>query len=75
MDNLNVFGVANWVNILAMVFIVLCFYCTLTYFQYLKEGDDRLIKQSKLAAVISLAIALLVPALYNFYIFTNMMGQ
>ena len=74
MDNLNVVGSANWINILAMVFIVVCFYCTLMYFQYLKEGDDRLIKQSRLAAVICLAIALLVPAFYNFYIFTKMIG-
>lgn len=74
MDNLNVIGNANWINILAMVFIVLCFYCTLVYFQYLKEGDDRLIKQSRLVAAICLAIALLVPAFYNFYVFTNMMG-
>jgi len=74
MDNLNIVGGANWINILAMVFIVVCFYCTLMYFQYLKEGDDRLIKQSRLAAVICLAIALLVPAFYNFYIFMKMMG-
>ena len=74
MDNLNIVGSANWINILAMVFIVVCFYCTLMYFQYLKENDDRLIKQSRLVAVICLAIALLVPAFYNFYIFTKMMG-
>ena len=73
MENLNVFGSANWINILAMIFLVLCFYFTLMYFQYLKENDDRLIKQSRLVAVICLAIALLVPAFYNFYIFTKMM--
>ena len=69
----NVFGSANWINILVMIFLVLCFYFTLMYFQYLKEDDDRLIKQSRLVAVICLAIALLVPAFYNFYIFTKMM--
>ena len=73
MENLNVFGSANWINILVMIFLVLCFYFTLMYFQYLKENDDRLIKQSRLVAVICLAIALLVPAFYNFYIFTKMM--
>jgi len=74
MENLNVFSSANWINILTMIFLVLCFYFTLMYFQYLKENDDRLIKQSRLVAVICLAIALLVPAFYNFYIFTKMMG-
>ena len=74
MDNLNIVGSANWINILVIVFLVACFYCTLTYFQYLKEDDDRLIKQSRLVAVICLAIALLVPAFYNFYIFMKMMG-
>ena len=73
MENLNVFGSANWINILVMIFLVLCFYFTLMYFQYLKEDDDRLIKQSRLVAVICLAIALLVPAFYNLYIFTKMM--
>ena len=73
MENLNVFSSANWINILVMIFLVLCFYFTLMYFQYLKENDDRLIKQSRLVAVICLAIALLVPAFYNFYIFTKMM--
>ena len=74
MENVNVFGSANWINILAMIFLVLCFYFTLMYFQYLKEDDDRLIKQSRLVAVICLAIALFVPAFYNFYIFMKMMG-
>ncbi|MGM9945568.1 MAG: hypothetical protein ACI33M_11525 [Lysinibacillus sp.] len=74
MDNFNAFGAANWVNIVAMIFLILCFYFTLMYFQYLKEDDDRLIKQSRLVAVICLATALLVPAFYNFYVFTKMMG-
>ena len=66
-------GTGNWVGIFSTIFIILCFYFTLTFFQYLKQGDTRLISQSKLAAVICLAASLLIPALYNLYIFNAMM--
>lgn len=66
-------GTGNWLGILSIVFIVLCFYFTLTFFQYLKEEDARLTKQSKLGAVICLAVSLLIPAIYNLYIFFEMM--
>lgn len=66
-------GTGNWLGILSIVFIVLCFYFTLTFFQYLKQEDARLTKQSKLGAVICLAASLLIPAIYNFYIFFEMM--
>ena len=74
MEYLNVVGSANWMNIVAMIFLVLCFYFTLMYFQYLREADERLIKQTRLVAVICLAIALLAPAFYNFYMLDKMLG-
>ncbi|KOS69340.1 hypothetical protein AEA09_12730 [Lysinibacillus contaminans] len=73
MGNLNLFGAANWVSILSIIFILLCLYSVLTFFQHLKNNDERLIKQSKLAAVFCLAVALLVPAFYNLYIYSEMM--
>ncbi|MGM7637166.1 hypothetical protein [Bacillus sp. Hm123] len=39
----------------------------------MKSDNERMIIQSKLAAVICLAIALLVPTLYNLYIFNKVM--
>lgn len=73
MENLNLMGAANWIDILSRIFIVLCLYCVLTFFQHLKNNDERLIKQSKLAAVFCLAVALLVPAFYGLYIYSEMM--
>lgn len=66
-------GTGNWLGILSIVLIVLCFYFTLTFFQYLKQEDARLTKQSKFGAVFCLAASLLIPAIYNFYIFFEMM--
>jgi len=72
MENFMVTG--NWVGISANAFIILSFYFTLTFFQNLKQDDARLVKQSKLGAVICLAASLLIPALYNFFIFNGMMN-
>jgi hypothetical protein len=55
------------------LFIVLCFYFTLTYFHHLKMGDDRGIKKTKWAAVVCLALALVAPALYNVIMFMIIM--
>lgn len=73
MNSINLMGAGNWIGILTTILIVLCFYFTLTFFQYLKSGDERLVKQSKLAAVICLALGLLIPALYSVYIYNEMM--
>ena len=69
----NLMGTGNWLGIFSTAFIILCFYFTLTFFQHLKQGDERIISQSKLGAVICLAASLLIPALYNLYIFNEMM--
>lgn len=69
----NLMGPGNWIGIFTTAFIILCFYLTLTFFQHLKQGDARLTRQSKLGAVICLAASLLIPALYNLYMFNEMM--
>ncbi|WP_419959614.1 hypothetical protein [Psychrobacillus sp. BM2] len=69
----NLMGTGNWAGIISTVLIILCFYFTLTFFQYLKQGDDRLTRQSKFGAVICLAASLLIPTLYNLYFFNAMM--
>ncbi|QUG43751.1 hypothetical protein KD050_05790 [Psychrobacillus sp. INOP01] len=66
-------GTGNWLGIFSTAFIILCFYFTLTFFQHLKHSDARLTSQSKIAAVVCLAAGLLIPALYNLYIFNEMM--
>lgn len=74
MEEVKTFGnTFNWISIISTLFIPLCFYFTLTFFQHLKKDDERLIKQTKLAAVICLALALLVPAFYNLYMINQMM--
>lgn len=40
-----------------------------------KHGDDRLIKQSKLFAVITLFLALEVPVFYQLFLFTQMIHK
>lgn len=52
----------DWLGILSTILIVLGFYFALTLIQYLKLGDERIIKQSKFAAVFCLATGLLIPA-------------
>ncbi len=48
------------ISIILILFIVLCFYFTLTFFESLRKGDERIIKQSKFAAIICMAIALII---------------
>ena len=60
-------------GIFTVLMLAVCLYFTLTYFEHLKQGDKRLIKQSKLFAVITLFLALGVPAIYQIYIYYLMM--
>ncbi|CAM3205844.1 hypothetical protein FITA111629_09805 [Filibacter tadaridae] len=73
MDNVALMGTGNWLGILSTLFFILCFYFTLTFFQHLKSGDERLIKQTKLTAVFCLVLGLLIPAFYSLYIYNEMM--
>ncbi|GGB62263.1 hypothetical protein GCM10007199_30230 [Fictibacillus barbaricus] len=60
---MSLIDVDHWVVMLSLILIILCFYFTLTFFHYLKLGDERMIKQSKLAAVICLALSFLIPVI------------
>lgn len=53
----------NGMTIVSAVSGIGCLYFILTFFQYLKIEDDRLAQQSKIAAVVCLAIALLTRAI------------
>ncbi|WP_409250726.1 hypothetical protein V1502_11170 [Bacillus sp. SCS-153A] len=50
-------------GITSAVLMAVCLYFTLSFFQYLKEGNDHLAGQAKKGAVISLALGLLVSAI------------
>jgi heme/copper-type cytochrome/quinol oxidase subunit 4 len=63
-----------WLGIVTAVLFAVCLYFILTYFEHLKEGDSRLIRQSKLFAVISLVLALLIPALFQLYQLNRIMN-
>ncbi|MCM3454783.1 hypothetical protein M3685_12710 [Heyndrickxia oleronia] len=58
--------VSSLIGIISTILIIFCFYFTLTFFENLHKGDERITKQSKLAAIICLALALIVPIVYNF---------
>lgn len=68
MFNLTLIGTENWLGLLTSILIAFCLYFSLSFFQHLKLGDERLIRQSKLAASYCLALALFIPALYSLYI-------
>jgi hypothetical protein len=57
---------ASWLGIISIVFIIFCFYFTLSFIENLHKGDERITRQSKLAAIICLGFALLIPVLFNF---------
>jgi len=73
MNDMNFMGAGNWIGMLSTVLIIICFYFTLTFFQHLRLNDERVVNQSKLAAVICLALGLLLPVLYGFYMYNQMM--
>lgn len=56
--------IANWLGIISFVFIMFCFYFTLLFIENLHKGDERITKQSKLAAIICLGLAFFIPVLY-----------
>lgn len=58
-----------WLTFVTPIFLVCTLFFTLSFFQYLKNDDQRLMAQSKWAAIISMAIALLVPAIYQIVVY------
>ncbi|MFJ7934561.1 hypothetical protein [Sporosarcina sp. NPDC096371] len=56
--------IAGWVGIISVLFIIFCFSYTLSFIENVHKEDERITRQSKLAAIICLSIALLTPILY-----------
>lgn len=54
----------GWLGLISIVFIILCFYFTLSFIENLHKDDERITKQSKRAAIICLGSALLIPVLF-----------
>ena len=73
MSDIGFWGTGNLLGFLSTLLIIASIYFTFTFFEHLKSGDDRLRKQSKTAALICIAIALMIPAFYNMYINYEMM--
>ncbi|KYG60143.1 hypothetical protein [Planococcus maritimus] len=73
MSNMEMFGLGSWTGVVSAFLLVASFYFTLTFFEQLKSQDARLTKQAKIAAVICLVIALLLPAVYQLYFVNEMM--
>ncbi|PZX07404.1 hypothetical protein C7437_101517 [Psychrobacillus insolitus] len=63
MNNLETVG---WAGIISILLIIFSFYFTLTFFENLHKGNERITKQSKLTAIVCLGLALLIPVLYSF---------
>ncbi len=72
MEQFNLLGTGViWVGLVVTMFFGACLYFSLTYFEQLKKEDDNF-RQSKWFAVISLVLALAVPAVYQLYVFNQM---
>lgn len=73
MDEFNSLGMnVIWVGVVSTLFFGTCLYFSLTYFEHLKKGDEQLVKLSKWLAVGSLILALLIPGIYQLYVFNQM---
>lgn len=73
MDEIGIIGVGHWIELLTNIIWVLCFYFTLSFFQHLKSGEERLAKQSKIAAIICLALGLSISTIISFFLYSQMM--
>lgn len=73
MSSLGLLGTGNWLEILSTILFIVSIYFTFTFFEHLKSGDDRIRKQSKVAALICISIALMIPAFYRLYVTYEMM--
>lgn len=67
MEQVNQFNPFILLSVITPLFFVLCLYFTLTFFQHLKSGDARRMKQAKIGTITSLAIGLFLPTLINLF--------
>ncbi len=54
----------GWVSMISILLLILCFIFTLNFIENLQEGDKRIAKQSKIVAIICLALSLFIPIFY-----------
>lgn len=54
----------GWIVFISIILIILCFSYTLSFIEYLKEGDKRVAKQSKIVAIVCLVLSLFIPFVY-----------
>lgn len=47
------------IGLISVILFIFCFYFTLTFIEHIIKGDKRISKQSKIAAIICLALGLL----------------
>ncbi|MFC4713665.1 hypothetical protein [Planococcus dechangensis] len=73
MSEIGMFGAGSWLGIVSALLFAASLYFALTFFEQLKTGEHRLLKQAKIAAVLCLAGALLLPAIYQMYFINEMM--
>jgi len=73
-ESMHEMNAGIWLTFVTPIFLVSALYFTLSFFQYLKMDNDRLMTQSKWGAVISLAIALIVPAIYQIVVYYQVMN-
>ena len=52
--------IPSWISIVSVSLILFCYYFTLTFIESLHNGEKRITKQSKIAAIICLALALFI---------------
>jgi len=75
MDHLVFPGIIDiCLGIFTVLMLAACLYFTLTYFEHLKREENRLIKRSRIFAVVTLFLALGVPGFYQLYIFIRIMS-
>ena len=65
MFTINFIDNSDVANMFIVVFAVISFYYTLTFFEYLRQDDERVIKQTKRWAIINFALTLII-VVFNF---------
>ena len=65
MFTINFIDNSDVANMFIVVFAVISFYYTLTFFEYLRKEDERVIKQTKRWAIINFALTLII-VVFNF---------